>query len=278
MFDDTLDEDAWSGRLSLNYTPTDDMLLYGSISRGFKQGGFPTIPASSSSQLEPVTKETLTAFEVGIKSTLGEGATQLNGAVYYYDYEDKQLLGEVIDPIFNRLQALVNIPESTVWGGEIDFQSLITTDLLVTGSVSYVDTEVDKYFGVDINAMPQDFKGSSFPLTPEWQGTLGAQYTFYNGDDVTGDVGLDVVYSDDTNTGYQPAGESLDPRLDLDSYTTLDARIAFEDNTGTWRVMAWGRNLTDEDYRINALTLVDFYTRTMGMPRTYGVTVSYNWN
>lgn len=277
-YEDELNEDAWSGRISLDYLPDDDTLIYASVSRGFKQGVFPLIAASTQTQLFPVEKETLNAIELGFKSTLGEGSTQLNGAAYYYDYEDKQLRGHVIDPVFNRLAALVNIPESTLWGAELDLRTLLTDKFSLSLALSYVDTEVDEYFGIDVDASPQNFEGSDFPLTPEWQASIGAQYSFSIGADLAATFGVDLVYSDETSTEYKPTDGELDPRATLDDYTVVDARLAIEKPDGSWRVSLWLRNLTDEDYRINSDSITDTYTRSMGMPRTYGITASYRWN
>lgn len=44
---------------------------------------------------------------------------QINGAVFHYDYADKQVLGSDNVPPFGTLNRLVNIPKSKVTGGEI---------------------------------------------------------------------------------------------------------------------------------------------------------------
>ncbi len=276
VFTDTLKEDAVSGRLALNYTPTDDHLIYASFNRGFKGGGFPTVAASSTSQFTPVTKETVDAYEAGFKSTLREGTTQLNGALFYYDYDDKQLQGHVIDPVFSRLIALVNIPKSTVWGAELDFQSNLSDNLEVSGGFTYVNTEVDEYFGIDALAQPQNFKDSPFPLTPEWQANFAVEYSFDISTNIGGFVSADVAYVGDTNTEYTPTGGSPNSLFELPSHAIVGLRFGVESLDGRWRLMAWGRNLFDEDYRISAAG-ADFIARKSGRPQTYGITLGYKF-
>ena len=53
----------------------------------------------------------------------------INLAAYFYDYKDKQVFGTVLDPVFNTLTRLVNVPESEVWGIELD-STLMPTDQL----------------------------------------------------------------------------------------------------------------------------------------------------
>ena len=98
---DDLQEDSWSWRLAADYSITDDFSTYASYSRGFKAGSYPTLGALNIDQLEPVVQERLDAYEIGFKATLADGAAQLNGAVFYYDYKDKQLLTKIYDSIFH---------------------------------------------------------------------------------------------------------------------------------------------------------------------------------
>ena len=78
------------GNITLDYIVNDDTLIYGTISNGFKSGGFNGANSNTTLQLEPIREEVLTAYELGIKSTLLNGRMQLNAAAFFYDYEDKQ--------------------------------------------------------------------------------------------------------------------------------------------------------------------------------------------
>jgi outer membrane receptor protein involved in Fe transport len=67
-----------------------------------------------------VKQESVTAYEAGIKATALDRKLQVNAAIFHYVYNDKQIRGIVIDPIFNQLEKLVNIPKSRINGAEID--------------------------------------------------------------------------------------------------------------------------------------------------------------
>ena len=79
---------SFSGKLGINYRPTSDLLAYASVSRGFKSGGFNGALVFSEPELEPFRPEKLTAYEAGLKLTLGDGRMTANGAIFYYDYSD----------------------------------------------------------------------------------------------------------------------------------------------------------------------------------------------
>jgi iron complex outermembrane recepter protein len=82
LVEDELNEDSLSFRLVANYSLTDDLSTYASYTRGFKSGSFPTLGATSFSQVKPVIQEQLESIELGFKATLADGPAQLNGAIY----------------------------------------------------------------------------------------------------------------------------------------------------------------------------------------------------
>ena len=68
------------------------------------------------------------------------------------------------------------------------------------------------------------------------------------------------------------------PEEDTKDYTLLGARIGIAAADGRWRAMLWSRNLTDEDYYPSAYNGGNGpFVRVYGMPRTYGVTLSYSF-
>src|SRR3546814_10374147 len=69
-------------------------------------------------QYAAVTQESLVDYEAGFKTTLFDRKVTLNGGVFYYDYKNKQLRAKIVDPFFNALDGLVNVPKSRVKGAE----------------------------------------------------------------------------------------------------------------------------------------------------------------
>ena len=269
---ETLDEDNFSWRLALSYDLSDDILLFASASRGFKAGNSITVAGSSYTQYRPVVQEQLTAYETGIKATLLDNTMQLNVTAFYYDYLNKQSRSRILDSVFGPLQALVNIPESNSYGGEIELQWLPAAGLTVTGGLAYLHTEIEQFSGYDQLGRPRDFTGASFSFAPEWQANLDAEYVWPMQGGMEGFVGGSVAYRSDTSADF-----GSDPLFDIDAYTLVDARAGVNSGDGAWRFAVFARNLTDEYYWHSVIRVQDTVVRLPGQPRTFGVSISYDF-
>ena len=289
---DSLEEDNTSWRLGLDYALSDDHLLYGNISKGYKTGSFPALAAAFFSQLEPVTQESVLSYEVGIKSSLADNSIQLNAAAFYYEYNDKQLRTKAQVPPFGLLDVLDNVPETEIMGFEADIVALVTDSLTLSGAITYLDSEVKKYEnGVGFNGVEGiDFSGEAIPFTPEFTYSLDADYRFSLDDGTQVFMGVNVTGQSESEAAFGASSLTLTPaqfangaqviKSDynvMDSYATWSARIGFETADMNWKVMAWCKNLTDEYYVTNLIASSDTTARFVGKPRTFGVTLGYQF-
>lgn len=269
-FNGTLPEDNVSWRAGLEWEPTNSSLFYANVSRGYKVGSFANLPASTLAQYQPVRQEEVTGYEVGFKSRLADRTMQLNGALFLYDYSDKQLKGRTIVPIFGPLEAMVNVPKSQVKGAEMEVTWTPVEGLLLKSGGTYLDTEVTKSFlNYTAFGVRTDFKGKSFPFTPKWQVNADAEYDWPVSESMEAFLGANYTYRSSTNGDFVP-----DARLAIDSYGLLDLRAGLQDAGGDWRVSLYGRNITNEYYYQTAVRRGDAIVRYAGMPVTYGITAS----
>jgi iron complex outermembrane receptor protein len=288
-----LDEDNVSWRVGLNWFVNDDTMFYGNISKGYKNGQFPTVSGSAAKQMFPVVQEELLAYEIGAKATLANGSLQLNAALFYYDYTDKQLLGALEDATFGSLSALVNVPESHVQGGELVATWVPVAGLVISPSVSYADTETDGEFrNFDAffkggNTGTKDFSGQNFPQAPELQANLNISYSWEVSRGWTAFVGGNANYRESTTANFvdecnEPGVPctktdaqliSGDSDLPVPSRTLVDLRAGVENDH--WKLWLWGRNVTDKYYWTSYNKVNDSIVRFAAMPRTYGLTLSY---
>src|SRR3546814_15190008 len=112
------------------------------------------------------------------KVQLVPGILRVNGALFYYDYSNKQLLGTVPVPVLVRLSSLVSVPKSHVQGAELDVELRPVTGLSLRVSGTYVETKVDSNFmGNTELGVPVDLQGHSFPNPPKEPGKLSQKYT-----------------------------------------------------------------------------------------------------
>ncbi|MGQ5702214.1 TonB-dependent receptor [Sandaracinobacteroides sp. A072] len=269
----TLNQNNISWRLGLDYKPTDEVLLYANVSRGYKAGSFPTLAAATTRQFLPVVQETVLAFEGGFKATLADGAIQANGAAFYYDYTNKQILGRIPDIAFGPLPSLVNVPESRIWGLELDVVMRPLPGLRIHPAVSYINSRLgDGFVNYDSFGQQLDFSGEPFPYTPEWQANVDAEYEFAISENLDAYVGGTMIYQGETSGAF---GQY--PILSIDAYTTFDARLGVASADGRWRFQLWARNLTDNYYWTAAYRNNDSINRFAGAPRTFGATLNFRY-
>lgn len=277
-----LNQNNVSWRESLNWKPDHDTLLYANVSKGYKSGSFPTEPSSLSIQFNPVPQESVLAYEAGFKLDRFSRMLELNGAAFYYDYTDKQLLGYLVVPPFGSLPSLVSIPKSKVEGAEFSATLHLTPALTLSASGTYIETRVGENppnptgpYGNTAN-----FVGQSFPYTPRWQGVLDSQYRVPISSSLYSFFGANMTARSATNGALLSgvtavaAEESL---LRIPSFTLLDLRAGIESDQGRWRVEIWGRNVTNRFYVAGATRNSDFTTRFTGMPATFGISLRYRF-
>lgn len=260
-----LSENNVAGRLSAQYQFDPDNMIYASISRGYKSGNAPVLPAFVETQYNPATQEHVTAYELGIKSAFFDRAVRINLAGYYDDYIDKQLFSVVPDPVFTSLKRIVNIPKSRIYGFEGDFVWKATPDLQINAGVSYTGTKIITFNGFDTRGLPVNFAGQPFSYTPKWQVTGGFAYERPISDRLGFSATLNGSYQSSTTTALgNEAG------LYLKSYTLVNGTIGLFQLDNKLRFELWAKNLFNENYWTTADVQTDAVYRIPGAPRTFG--------
>lgn len=291
-YDQSRTDEELSGTIRAQYDLTDDVMVYGGFSRGFKAGGFnldrqfngPLTPGVGYTDVDTsFAPETISAWEAGFKSTLFGNVLQLNGNFFYQDIEDFQL------NTFNGTAFVVeSVDEARSYGAEFDFLWLTPVEGLdISGGYAYVDTEYQTITTTD--PLIAALEGQNFSLSPENFFNLAVNYERGLGNNLMTRMGLDTRYVSGYNTG-----SDNDPEKFQDSFTVLNARIGLGSEDERWYVELWGRNLTDETYAQVAFDAfaqgrrgtagadggewtqprnTASYAAFLGAPRTYGITL-----
>jgi iron complex outermembrane receptor protein len=264
--DETIDDRNWSWRAGLEYQPQQSQLLYATISRGTKSGGFFSGISTTNLQLAPFEPEELTAYEVGFKQ--GFGNAYVSAAVFYYDYSDIQTFVAVdIGPFI--IQRLGNVDEARIYGLDLEATWAPTSHLTLQGSVGWLDSELGAFSTLN-GDVP---KGKELPNAPDL--TLGA-LARYEADfpaALGGAIQIDGSYS---ASAFKDAIN--DPVIAQDAYVLVNARVALFNAARSWEVALWGKNLGDEQYVAQGLnTGLGAGNRNYNAPRTYGASFTYRW-
>lgn len=280
-----LKEDNISFRFGLDYKFDGGALVYANVSQGYKAGLFSAIGASSTSQYSPAVQEKLVAYEVGFKAPLANRRVNLNGAVFYYDYSDKQVRGRIADPIYGLLEKMVNVPKSYVFGIEGELNARPIDGLTFSASATYLKAKVDGQFQFtaldnlsiyNAAGYTGDFDGSGLPFTPKFSANADIQYEWDMGG-VRPFIGGGMRYQGKQNTTFFTSTLPAD-NFEIDGYATFDARVGVSGPDDAWSVSLYGRNIFDKRY-INAVTtyLDTRYVMT-ARPAIYGISAKFRFH
>jgi len=270
--DDDDDWDAITPKFGVDFFLNEDVMFYGSVTKGFKSGGFNLIAIQSSYNDEEVW-----SYEIGSKGTYFDGRLQLNASAFYYDYDDLQV-GKVI----NLSAVIENAAEATIYGAEIEATALVTENLQFDLGLSLLDTEYDEFVtedpGLPAGSGDVDLDGNNLPRSPEYSGYFSGLYSLPLPNQASLEFWANVQFTDEQY--FTPFNRS---NVQEDSYELLNAKLSYLTDDGRWRFTIYGDNLTDEDYYTNALesgvptpgvdpVVPQFF---LGAPRTWGVQVRY---
>ncbi|MDB5469072.1 MAG: TonB-dependent receptor [Caulobacter sp.] len=268
----SLDEHNVAWRLALNWTPTDDILVFASASRGAKAGATPINAANISTQNAPAKQEILQAYEVGIKAGLFERRVQANVSAFYYDYEDKQLSVYFADPIYTALARLNNVPESRAYGIDGDVTWRVTPNLTAMASATWLETEVIGYTGVNSAGLAQDFDGAQFLYSPKYSTSFTLIYD--------GEINDALGFQAAVNGRWQSESHADlegNPLFDIPEYGLLNASLGIHAVNDRWAVQLYGRNLTDEYFYPAVSSNANTVVRFPGAPRTWGLSLTLKY-
>lgn len=277
----SLDE-HWSGHVGLQWLPTDDVMVYGSVTRGFKSGGFFGGFAFSPEELAPYEEETVTAWEVGFKSTWRDQTLRLNGAAFYYDYRDVQGFTQEISAVSGTvITKLGNLGDAEHSGAELEAiwapGSLPGLTLQVSGA--WLDAEISDSdtIGFDQAGTPAPIEGRRRGFAPEWSAFTQARYEWTLGALA---AAAQVGYSWRSDLAD---ADSLLSQIDVaafshESYGVWNARLALGAPDSGWTVALIGRNLSDEEYWVRASgdDLLSF-TSTPARPLSWMLEATIQW-
>ncbi len=280
-FNDTFS--VFTPRFTVERDLNSDQLIYGTIARGAKAGGFNT---GATNPVNQTFEEELNwTYEIGSKNTLFDGALTLNGAIYYTDWTNMQLNGadpDAPDPA-NAVSIVTNLGNATVFGFEFDALIRATDNLSFDATFSHADSTYDD--GTIDNRFVRgaqcddvvcgsdgDIGGNEVERTPPTQASVGTQWEADINSDMSYFLRGDLSWQSDfyvssANIATIPERTLLNLRAGL-TYRNIDFSI-------------WGRNVTDEKYVSNAFAVFlpfgNTYGEFFGERATYGATIGVNF-
>ena len=245
---------AWSPKLAVDYTYDSGTMVYGSVSRGFKSGGY-----NMTSGIPEFDPEYVWSYEVGTKMELLDNKLRTNVSVFFYDYTDLQ----VQDFVQVGVLSISNAADATVQGFEIENQWMPFYDVLLELDYAYLDAEYDKY-----DSPSGDASGSDLIASPRHKINFATQF-FH--EIKAGTLSYRFEYSWQDDQFFTAPNQDVSKQT---AYGLFNMRVAFNTADEKNQIQFFGENLTNKAYSTSSR---EFPSATVGVtkdinpPRTFGV-------
>ena len=280
----------YAARVSLNWKPDRDTLIFASYNRGIKGGNW-TLSSSVTADSFRHDPETLHSFELGAKFSTPDHRMRINGTLFHYIYDDYQSFAMV-----NGTPQVAN-SDATATGAEVEltWQPVDRLNMLLGGT--WETSKVKSVRGAGNQFAPEFFPGApdaqyctniggaffcdfpqatvrnaKLPNAPRFSVNYLARYDF----DVAGGIGavqVDGAWYDDQYLEVTNGRSSLQP-----AYNVTNASISWKTADELFELTLWGKNVFDKAYRAYTLNLGVLGTSSYyAAPATYGATVSLKW-
>lgn len=236
----------FSPKAGVQLHPSDDVLIYGSWSKGYKTGGFTTRLSNPQGNFAPdFDEEKATTYEVGIKSTLLDRKLQINAAAFTTAYRDLQLNIQI-----GTSPTIDNAGSARIKGFEIEVTAAPVSGLTLTGSLGYVDAKFNRLDAAAlVNASPIPgiqagiFVGAPLPKTPKLKTNFSPRY-----ETKLGNGGGIILLADWTHSSKVENDIARTLATRRSSYDLVNASITYEEPGDNWTLTVGGTNLTDKRY------------------------------
>ncbi|MFK7954876.1 MAG: TonB-dependent receptor [Lysobacterales bacterium] len=247
-------ESQFTPRIAIENQVNDDFMWYGSITTGFKSGGW-NARGTLAESLQSFSAEEVTNFEVGMRSEWMDNSLRVNLTAFRADIEDFQLPSAFVNSTGAIEFITRNFADLDTQGLEAEFLWLPTENLTLFANAGLLDSE---YSNLDPSILAQQVNcrnngeqcaqgivnavgDIADPVrAPEHQLTIGGWYDFPIGSSMVLTPSVSV-----TDYGEHSVGTSGEAVAQVDGYTLLNASVTLRNDPGNWQVSLECDNCTD---------------------------------
>jgi iron complex outermembrane receptor protein len=239
----SIEESDEDWQVALNIDASDTQYFYGLISSGHVSSGVNIFPPFG--EYKPME---VINYEVGWKGRLANDQFHTQFSAYYQTFDDYQanFAFDSLVPGLNNPELRNAETESTIMGVEFSGQARVG-DFSLDFGLAYLESElgtfsdvVDPFLVAPNNIV--NLSGAEVPFAPPFTGNIGMAYDIRLGE-FTLTPRVDFSHQDETQAALWP-----DPQVTLEARDLVNAQLTFGPNSGRWSAVAWGTNITDEQY------------------------------
>lgn len=263
----------FSPRLVVDYHLADDTMLFASLAKGYKAGGYNAFSPGAHFENEDVWN-----FEAGVKRSLAGGRFQFEASAYRYKYDNRQAIWLDTSPVVPRY--VTNVSDLTATGAELSARWFPTAALQFDFNLGWIDSTYDRYItpeGIDLSGKPTG--------EPKLSYALGGSYRFELDD--AGSLTLSARHGyrgatrcNDASSTQGNCGRYPGFRIGGASNRT-DLFLQWRSPQEAWSVAAYANNVFDHRYvtGLNQYGTTVFGTvgANVSEPRQYGMEVQYRY-
>jgi outer membrane receptor protein involved in Fe transport len=265
-----------SGKIELDYKPIKDTLIYASISRGVKSGGFTAHNTLAAAQVDPFYAEKLTAYEIGLKSDVTR-SLRVNASTYYYRYRDQQILTKVFDSASQSFIGIFTNANSRISGAELQVDWLPLSGLTVSQYGGFVEGYYTSplFDGNTVAAPPKGYDYDGRPESiPKWSYGGDVSYAI-----AVGNFKLTPEINYSLHDNYSQFFLLGSDDFTVRTYWLANANLSLTPSSGApWTVGLWGRNIFDRRYDLTRnFFLPTSEVAAAGEPATFGLRFTYKY-
>ena len=270
------DKVTW--RAGLDYDLDRRSLLYGVVSTGYKAGGFNDGCATGSAgcfvardeSLLIYDPETLTSYEIGLKTRFANNAIRLNLSAFHYDYKNLQV-SSISTVGGASVLFTANAAAAKVDGVEVEATITPTPRNRFDAQFNYLHARYDRYSPLGSGNLP-DFAGRQLDRAPRV--VVAAGYT-YNLPLASGG-GLSASVRTRLSDEYVITAQSLGQQFRQPSFTRTDLTLRYDAPRDRFYVQGFLRNIENE-ITVTNVAIFGGANITPSDPRTYGAQVGFRF-
>ncbi|GAA5444946.1 vitamin B12 transporter BtuB [Microbulbifer sp. NBRC 101763] len=246
-FEDSQSWNAFTPKVGLQWTVSEDTQLYTFWTKGFRSGGYNfrnagINPSTGRPYTPQVTdQEEQSSFEIGAKVDWLDGRLRTNMAVFHNTIDDMQREENLPDPFTGVAQIIRNTADATIRGAELEAMAVLTENLLFTFNVGYVDGDYDKVLG-DLNGdgvVDGTDLGLEIPRLAPWTYGVGFVHDLQLG--AYGSLTSRINFNHRDAAPYTDDNRGMLSEVDM-----LDFSIGYTPDSGSFTVSMFGKNMLDE--------------------------------
>ena len=263
------DDDWFSPKITLDWRPTAESMVYASWSRARKPGGFSLLTVGSNFLDREITEfdpEEMEVWEIGGNSTWLDGTLLTTGAIFFQDFTDKQALTSTLGNDGRLVSKIENAGAAEVWGAELGVtwqpeERFLGGRWTLSGSYTWLDTEYTDFEVQSGSPVTAAAAGNCRPVTVDTaDGPESLCVVSYTGNELedapegafVGFAGYAVPVTDAWEVYVETDLQWQDQRFTgvtnnvwVDSFWSLDFRVGLESDN--WDIQAYVENVFEDD-------------------------------